>query len=240
MSKCRAVGRVVGVLMALAAGGVGVSAGQEVPRAPVSPSGPGVASPERELVVLVHGLGRTPASMSLMERSLRQEGFRVLNWGYSSTCCTLAELGTRLGDALRELDGSPPDRIHFVGHSLGNLVIRWMLAHRPPSVPLGRMVMLAPPNRGSSTADRYAPYLGKLLKPLPELRTDHEATARSLPSLQMETAVIAGLFDGKVSVDETRIEGLAGHVVLPAAHTFVMNRADTRRLTVRFLREGRF
>jgi pimeloyl-ACP methyl ester carboxylesterase len=240
MSKSRAVGRMVGVLMALAAGAAGVSAGQEVPRPPDVPPEARDARPQRELVVLVHGLGRTPASMSLMERSLRQEGFLVLNWGYSSTCCTLAELGTRLGDALREPDGSPPDRIHFVGHSLGNLVIRWMLAHRPPPVALGRMVMLAPPNRGSSAADRYAPYLGKLLKPLPELRTDDEATARSLPPLQMETAVIAGRFDGKVSVEETRIEGLAGHVVLPAAHTFLMNRADTRRLTVGFLREGRF
>jgi alpha-beta hydrolase superfamily lysophospholipase len=36
----------------------------------------------RELVVLAHGLGRTPASMWWLARSLRARGYRVLNWGY--------------------------------------------------------------------------------------------------------------------------------------------------------------
>jgi pimeloyl-ACP methyl ester carboxylesterase len=193
-----------------------------------------------EVVVLVHGLGRTRLSMELMERALEREGYRVLNWGYSSTCCGIAELGTRLAEALRDLEATRPERVHFVGHSLGNLVIRWALANAPPDLPLGRMVMLAPPNRGAEAADRFTPYLGWLLDPLPELRTGAGGIAATLPPPSVETGVIAGAYDAKVSVAETRIDGIADHVVVPSAHTFVMNRRDAQRHTVRFLRTGRF
>src|SRR5919204_6984796 len=50
----------------------------------------------RELVVLVHGMGRTPLSMVRLERDLQKAGYRTMNWGYSSYCCTIDELGTRL------------------------------------------------------------------------------------------------------------------------------------------------
>ncbi|MDP9348284.1 MAG: hypothetical protein M3P24_03955, partial [Gemmatimonadota bacterium] len=133
-----------------------------------------------------------------------------------------------------------PARVHFVGHSLGNVIVRWVLANQPP-VSAGRVVMLAPPNQGSRTADRYARWLGWLLRPLPELRTDSTGIVRTL-SLPpgVEVGVIAGRYDGKVRVAETHLAGQAGHRVVPSAHTFIMNRRDVRRLTLKFLREGRF
>src|SRR5690606_929213 len=47
------------------------------------------AARPRELVVLVHGLGRTSLSMWPLARALEREGFEVLNWGYSSLCCSV-------------------------------------------------------------------------------------------------------------------------------------------------------
>ncbi|HEX2188484.1 MAG TPA: alpha/beta fold hydrolase [Longimicrobiaceae bacterium] len=197
------------------------------------------SGPAGELVVLVHGLGRTRLSMLPLEWALEREGYRVLNWGYSSYSHTVPELGRRLADEL-EARGERPERVHFVGHSLGSIVVRWVLANRPPEA-VGRVVMLAPPNQGSHAADRWAPWLGWLLRPLPELRTAAGSTARALPAAAgVPVGVIAGRYDGKVRVEETRLPGAAAHVVVPSAHTFIMARSDVRRLTVGFLREGRF
>lgn len=198
------------------------------------------ASERRETVVLVHGLGRTKMSMYPLALALEREGYTVLNWGYSSYSHSIPELGRRLADELEAREGARPERIHFVGHSLGNVIVRWVLANDPPA-DVGRVVMLAPPNRGSDDADRYARWLGWLLRPLPELRTDPASTTRTIPLPEgVEVGVIAGRYDGKVTVPQTHLSGEAAHVVVPAAHTFIMNRGDVRRLIGAFLETGSF
>jgi triacylglycerol lipase len=196
-----------------------------------------------EFVVLVHGMGRTPLSMILMERDLEDAGYRVLNWGYSSYCCSIAELGDQLLEAVASYAGDA-ERVHFVGHSLGNIIIRSALASPipPPSRPAtGHFVMLAPPNQGSHSADRHARWLGDVLKPLPELTTDPASTVRRLPvPAGMQVGIIAGEHDGKVTVAETRLDGSEEHVSVPGAHTFLMARGDVRGLVLRFLRSGTF
>lgn len=209
------------------------------PALAVVEDGPEPAPRDGELVVLVHGLGRTRLSMLPLEWALEREGYRVMNWGYSSVAHTVPELGRLLADEL-DARGGRPERVHFVGHSLGNVVVRWVLANDPPEE-VGRVVMLAPPNQGSRAADRWAPWLGWLLRPLPELRTGEGSPARAIPAAEgVAIGVIAGRHDGKVGVAETRLPGVAGHVVVPSAHTFIMGRRDVRRLTLGFLREGRF
>ena len=109
----------------------------------------------REVVVLIHGLGRTKLSFTMMARALEREGFEVVTWGYSSTCCTVPEIGADLAESLSESVDDEHDKVHFVGHSTGNIVVRWLLEEEPPTR-VGHVVMLAPPNGGSEMADRYA------------------------------------------------------------------------------------
>lgn len=207
---------------------------------PSSAPAPGALAEPREIVVLVHGMGRTRLSMMPLEWALEREGFEVLNWNYSSTCCTIAEPGDQLNERLRETSVAEGREVHFVGHSLGNIVIRWALANEPP-VAVGRVVMLAPPNRGSEAADRYSPWLGWILKPLPELTTAEGSTARRLllpPGV--EVGIIAGRYDGKVSAAEARLVGQRAHAMVPTGHSFLMLRQDVLRLVLTFLREGGF
>jgi pimeloyl-ACP methyl ester carboxylesterase len=196
------------------------------------------AGDAREVVFTIHGLGRTRVSMALLARSLERDGFRVVNWGYSSTSATVPEIAQALAEEV-ERQAASAARIHFVGHSLGNIIVRWMLAHAPPPRP-GRVVMLAPPNQGSRAADRFAPWLGWLLRPLPELRTVNGSTVRALAEpWGVEVGVVAGIYDRKVSLQEARLAG-AEHVEVPAMHSFLMNRRDVRALVTRFLRTGSF
>jgi triacylglycerol lipase len=202
---------------------------------------PDVRVQHQEVVILVHGLGRTEFSMMSMGRALERQGYHVINWGYSSTCCSLAEIGAELADDVRRLEASGPSRIHFVGHSLGNIIVRWVLTHEPP-VHSGRVVMLAPPNQGSKVADRYAEPFGWLVMPLDDLMTERTSTVRTLDdeAVDREIGIIAGAYDGKVTVEETRWKKAKAHVIVPAAHTFIMNRLDVQTMAIAFLRYGRF
>jgi pimeloyl-ACP methyl ester carboxylesterase len=196
--------------------------------------------PQAELVVLVHGMGRTPLSMRPLSRAIERGGFRVLNFGYSSYGPSIKQIGRKLARRLETvLQAQPAARVHFVGHSLGNIIVRWLIAHaRPPA--LGRVVMLAPPNRGARVADRFSPYLRWLLAPLPELVTQGGLCEALAPPRGVEVGILAGRFDRKVRVEETHLEGASAHAVVPAGHTFIMLRADVQSLVLRFLREGRF
>jgi len=195
----------------------------------------------RELVVLVHGMGRTSVSMLPLAKVLERQGYEVLNWGYSSFCCSIAELSHRLQHDLQQHQGPTARRIHFVGHSLGNIIIRQMLSLQDTPGTIGHVVMLAPPNQGSHEADRHARSLGWILRPMPELRTDSTSTVRTLPRLEgVPIGVIAGKYDGKVRIEETHLSEERAHVVVPAIHSFLMLRGDVQRLVIGFLRHGKF
>ena len=195
----------------------------------------------RELVVLLHGLGRTRRSMLPIARAVGAAGFSTLNYGYRSRHARAAEHGRALGRRLAAVGHDTSlSRIHVIGHSLGNILIRWVIAYERPSR-IGHIVMLGPPNQGSRMADRFAPWLTWFSNPLPDLTTDEGGTSRSIPTPPgIPIGIIAGDRDGLVSVAETHLAGEREHRVVRSGHTFMMRRAEVHRLTIAFLRTGHF
>jgi hypothetical protein len=209
---------------------------QNVPASPPPP-----LPPRSELVVLVHGMGRTARSMEPLRAALDSAGFDVINVGYSSLCCSIPELGEALRNEVATRRLPAHTRVHFVGHSLGNILVRWVLTQPDPPPGVGRVVMLAPPNQGSHSADRYSGVIGWLLEPIAELRTDSAATVRGIPPVRgVPIGIIAARHDGKLTVDETRLPEAQEHVVVDGTHTFIMRREAVHRLTIAFLRDGSF
>lgn len=208
---------------------------------------PPTLAPE-ETVVLLHGQGRTPLSLAILRRRLGKAGFRTLSFGYSGAASPLDRITARLLGMIRERVETP--RYHLVGHSLGCVVIRnGFRSGYPPG--LGRVVMLAPPNRPAELAGRLRRNpLYRLFTGEPGQLLSDEAFYRALPIPTVPFGVIAGdrchtgLFDepsdGVVTVEGAKLAGMADWAVVHHTHTFLMNARETFELTAAFLRSGNF
>lgn len=209
----------------------------------------------RPLVVLLHGLARGHGSMAGMARFLRREGFDTFGRTYPSRRHSIGYLASEVADWIVEHVGDRP--LCAVTHSMGGVIVRHL---HDPRIRWHRIVMLAPPNRGSQLAAGLADN--------PVFRWYYGPAGRELaegagwPAPPGEFAVIAGTrgralgnpsswtvarrfppgvaHDGTVAVDETRLDGMAAFAEVDATHTWIMNDARARALTLQYLQLGAF
>ena len=104
----------------------------------------------QEGVVILHGIFRTHRSMRGLARHLEKEGYAVCNIRYPSTRKTINDLADHIHAEVTAF--SEAKKLHFVGYSMGGLLIRAYL-DRYQIASLGRVVMLGTPNAGSEVAD---------------------------------------------------------------------------------------
>ena len=213
----------------------------------------------RHLVVLQHGLWRSAGAMWKLERALRAHGYEVLNFSYPSTACMIEEHAEHLRAELEERLAPPDPRplhLHFVGHSLGGLVIRAYL-RQPFARPADDVVFLGTPQRGAILCDLRRQYwVFRVLmrdRAAPQL-SPSSAFVRDLPVPSFRFATIAGGSgddagrnpqipgddDGTVAVAETVIPGCADCLVMPIGHTRLSFHDDVIVQVLSYLRTGKF
>jgi pimeloyl-ACP methyl ester carboxylesterase len=211
----------------------------------------------REYLVLLHGMGRSNRVMEKMSRHFAAQGYVAYNDDYRSSATSIESLTDQIAARIRVNCPDEDKPIHFVGHSLGAIIIRMLLAkYRPHN--LGRVVMLAPPNQGSYLVDYLKKYrfFQKIFGPVArQLSKDEEGIIHRLPPVDYDVGIIAGdrsidlLFswfllpgenDGKVTVEETKLTGMKDHIVIHAAHPFLPNNRHAQKQTAHFLQNGRF
>jgi triacylglycerol lipase len=211
-----------------------------------------------ECVILMHGMLRSSSSMQQMAEAIEKAGYTAVNVDYPSrdhTIEVLAPIAVERGLNLCKAAGAI-EKIHFVTHSLGGILVRKYLSEN--EIPkLGRVVMLGPPNQGSQAVDELGdvPGFDWLNGPAgKQLGKGPESVPLSLGPADFELGVIAGNRtidpitsavlddpdDGKVSVADTRLEGMDDFIIVEHSHAFMMMMPRPIELTLQFLSSGSF
>ena len=204
-------------------------------------------------VVYVHGLWMSGGESLFLRRRLANEfGLQVHPFRYSAAHSTMTEITARLQSFVESLE---TPRVHFVGHSLGGLVI-YRFLERFPQQPPGRAVFLGTPCLASRAAEQAGqfrlvaslmgqPVADELLQPQERRWTMDD---RPLGIIAGTQRIGVGQYlaqfeedcDGTVAVSETRLPGATDHLSLPVSHLGLLVSARVARETGLFLQEGRF
>ncbi|WP_235425690.1 esterase/lipase family protein [Cellvibrio mixtus] len=211
----------------------------------------------RECVILLHGLARTSKSMQPLADALTSANYIVVNQDYPSRKFPIAELAMlAIPQALSICRQQSLAPIHFITHSLGGILLRHYLSIN--TIPeLGRVVMFAPPNKGSQVVDKLKNVPGFMWMNGPagqELGTNLQSVPLQLGPVTFDLGIIAGtrsinwilsLYlpnpdDGKVSVENTKVEGMHDFIALPISHPFIMKDKTSIRQSLHYLQQGHF
>ena len=204
----------------------------------------------KDMIVLVHGLWMRGWVMAWLAWRLRRCGFQVVSFSYPSVRSTLTENASRLARFVSALDAA---RIHFVGHSLGGLVLLQMLASYPDAR-MGRVVLAGCPYRSSFAASKLcrkgfgrrlvgrsiAQWLGHME---PITIGEHEIGVIAGSQGLGAGRLIGGIprpNDGVVMVEETKLNGARDQIVLDVCHSCMLVSAEVARQACAFLRQGYF
>lgn len=204
-------------------------------------------------IVLVHGLWMSGFQLKVLQHRLESGGdFQVVSYSYPTLTGGMSDHVRGLLELARK---QRVDELHFVGHSLGGLVILRAL-ELTDDLPPGRAVLLGTPSQGSRAAQgvaRVVPF-GKAILGAAINAECIEHTPRQYAG-HRDVGVIAGsmrvglgrLFaalesdhDGTVLVEETYLPGAKDHIVLSISHTGMLFSSDVADQASCFLRRGAF
>ena len=208
-------------------------------------------------VVLLHGISRTARSFRKMQAALEGAGYATLNLDYASRRKALEGLAEDIHPSIQRFADGVDGTVHFVCHSMGGLLARVYIARYRPER-LGRVVMLGTPNSGSEIADRlrhfrpYRAFFGPAGQQLGTLRDD--ALNALFSPVDYPVGIIAGNrsiypiastflpkpHDGRVSVENTKLDGMADHVVVCTSHPWLVRNSIAIEQAIAFLKDGKF
>ena len=201
-------------------------------------------------VVLVPGLWMPAAALALLGARLARHGYAVSAFHYRSRRPIEAN-AEALARFARELPGK--GQVHFVGHSLGGVLILDMLT-RHPEVEAASVVLLGAPVRGCLAGRRFgARAFGRWMlggsRPLWECRD--AVWSRPAPLGVIAGTVPVGLGravggrlpgqnDGVVCLEETEVDGATARLQVPLGHSLLVVSGRVANLVATFLAKGSF
>ena len=201
-------------------------------------------------MILIHGLWLNGLEMSWLGMHLRRCGFIPRRYPYADVRRSPAENALRLQDWLCSIPG---EQVHFVGHSLGGILLLHLF-HRFPEQRPGRVVFMGTPAAGSIAARRATrtPWLRILFGKSMQQGLDGGAPpwrgGRDLGVVAGTLGLgIGHLFgdlsrphDGAVALVETHLSGATDRISVAANHMGLLISTTAARQVCTFLRSGRF
>lgn len=210
-----------------------------------------------ECVILLHGFGRSSFSLNRINTHLQENGYRTITIDYPSRRFHVEELAKKFILPQIKQETKHCSKIHFVGYSLGGLLVRYILANNRP-MNLGKVVYIASPHKGVDVVNQLGDYtwFKTIFGPaVLDLKTDTNFL-QSLPNIaDYDAGVISGNFsvnpftslfliegedDGTVSVESTKIDGMKDHIIIPSTHSMLLYNQKVIEEVEYFISHGRF
>ena len=214
-----------------------------------------------EVVVLAHGLGRSDWAMWQFAQRLESANYKVCRLDYAtvgrSVDAVLADTNNQINACVKHAP-----KAHFVGHSLGGLVIRAYLQNNLLKNPqqrqdynLGEVVLIGTPNKGSELADHLSDsWLMSLGGEISQaLVTGSSSLGNNIEELNINLGIIAGTKsssltskhfkganDGLVSVESTKLKSMSDFITLEVGHSQMRYSQEVAEQTIYFLQKGIF
>lgn len=200
-------------------------------------------------VVLVPGLWMPSIAMTVLRGRLARAGWAPQVFIYRGRDVLEANVASLAAFVRERLGGR---RAHFVGHSLGGVLILEALC-RHAELPVASVVLLGAPVRGCMAGRRLGRHpLGRWMLGASGPRWS-ECDARwarpeplgviagTLPfGLGRALGTLPGENDGVVRVEETAVEGMTQQVRVPEGHSMLILSSRVAGLATRFFEHGRF
>lgn len=203
----------------------------------------------KEQVVLAPGLWMPGPVMALLAARLARRGYRVHVFGYRGRGSLEGNIEALAHFARASLNGHPA---HFVGHSLGGVLMLDML-NRYPEVQPAAVVLLGAPVRGCLAGRRLGgAAFGRWMMGECRMLWDERparwtrgaplgVVAGTLPmGLGRALGGLPGINDGVVCVEETTVEGMSERALVRRGHSMLILSGQVGELVERFLASGRF
>lgn len=207
---------------------------------------------DKELVVLIHGLGRSNMAMWRLADRLEDADYYVQRVGYRSLTRTPDQIVSEISTQINQCCLHHSNKVHFVGHSLGGLLIRSYLQNHDVEQ-LGNVVLIGTPNKGTTVVDEFRdhPLFGLFGPMTAALGTDKKNFPSRLTAPDYPVGIIAGYVkndnpmipgpnDGLVSVDSTRLKNMTDFIEVEVGHSMMRYDENVAKYTINFLRNQVF
>ena len=209
---------------------------------------------KQEQVILLHGMYRDEVAMRPVERFLSDQGYQVTNVSYPSTEFDIETLvKEHLDPVVKNMRKDGNQKIHFVTHSMGGILVRYYLKHHPLAE-LGKVVMIAPPNHGTELAELFVDSSSQNNPAKIQLSAQANSWVNQLGPVDFELGVIAGNYnanwitdwivqgedDGVVSVESTKVENMKDFITVPVKHFRLRGNRSVLQQAAYFLKHASF
>ena len=199
--------------------------------------------------MLVSGLWMPAAGMALLAARLGRAGYSTHLLACHGREPMVVNMERLARHARETLQGRPA---HYVGHSLGGLLVLETLGSNP-DLPVASVLLLGTPARGCLAGRRLARYgMGRWMlgaagahweeRQACWLRAEPLGVVAGTRPLGIALALgaLPGANDGVVRVEETTVDGMAARALVSMGHTVLIASSRVARLVERFLASGRF
>jgi len=219
-----------------------------------------LADSNKEIVILIHGLRGDSEDMEVIEEHLKEHNFETINFTYPSKDHKIQNLAEDFlkPEIIKQLK-KHPDQIHFVTHSMGGIVLRSYFENHFTEIDslLGKVVMIAPPNRGSDVSEFFKKtmlYQKRYGISGQQIGYDIEKQVGIPDSVCYHPGIIAGTDtqfpyfskfiegadDGKISTERTKLKGMEEFIEMHFPHDTIMKQKKVAEQVLHFICMGKF